>query len=793
LFPTRIYLSLWLLLCLCGHAGAQISGKVTDRKNAPVPFAVVLLQTLPDSVVSKTELTDTFGNYTISGGTYPMLLSVQAVGYELQSKLLTAAGGPQDFILSATEKYLSDVTVSVRKKLIERKVDRTVLNVENSIASIGSDAYEALKKAPGVRVSTGSISIVGKSTVSIMINDRLLELTGDELESMLRSIPSDDIVRIEVITTPPAKYDAQGNAGIINIVTRRSSKNGLNGNITGTYAQRVRGSESVEGAFNWRQGKLNVFGNGNSIWFTFTSPQNTTTFYPGQQQHTYLDQVNRPWYYRADVGADYNLTGRAVIGVLYTNGNLSKSVDQWYNTTVLNTVQQRIDSILYTNAHTREYGHRDVVNVNYEWKMDSAGKKLNVDVDYFDRKGNTTRVAALQDTYSGGGPTGFANTNSTYGYNNVLMKDARLDVLLPSKWATFSVGGKVSATDNSSENIFSNLYAGSYVPDPLRSDQFHYTENVQALYASAQRTWGKWEAKAGLRGEYTETEAVSLAMNETIRNEYFKLFPTAYLLYKANDDNSLALTYSRRIDRPNLWIMNPFREYITYNSYDQGNPFLQPSFSDNIEVHYTYRANYTVTLFTEQVQHEITHLAITDTVNNSYYYTQANAGTSRNYGISMAASFGPTPWWEGNAQASGFYNVFSSSYYGQNVRYALAGFSAEMSNSFVLNGPKTLLAEIGGNYTSREQVNYELQRGAFFLWGGMKALFMHKQLVVALSTEDPFRTNLERARNVYNGTLVSNYFDDRLVQLSVTWKFGNRYLKENRDHSMSAEDARRVR
>lgn len=794
MFPIRFIVFTATFLFAFIHVFAQIKGRVTDKNHNPVSFANVILQSLPDSAVLKTELTDTNGNYSISGaGKYPMLLTILAANSASQSVLVNEENKTIDVVLPLSVNSLQGVTVSAQKRLIERKIDRTVFNVESSITSIGSDAYEVLKKAPGVRVSNEAVSIAGKSTVSVMINDRLLQLSGDELESMLRSIPAGDIARIEIITAPPAKYDAQGNAGIINIVTKKSAKNGFNGNITTSYTQRIKGSEGIEGAFNWRQGKLNVFGNGNSNWFTFTSPQNTTTFFPTQKQQMHLDQFDAPWFYRADVGADYSLNKNSIIGILYTNGNLKKNVDQSYTTNVFNSVQDRIDSIMYTKAHTYEYGHRDVVNLNYEWKIDSTGKKLNADVDYFNRKGNTSRTADMQNAYTDGTSTGFINTNNTYGYNDILMKDAKLDVALPTKLATFSFGGKVSATQNTSENLYSNIYGNYYVLDTSRSDHFKYTENVQALYVSAQKTIGKWETKVGLRGEYTQTTAISIALKDTTRNNYLKLFPTAYVQYKMNDDNSFGITYSRRIERPDFWIMNPFREYLTYNSYDKGNPFLQPSFSNNVELNYTFKSNYTVTLFTQQVQHEITHLAVTDTVNDFYYYTQANAGTVHNYGISMAASFNPASWWEGNAQAYGYYNIFSSSYYGQYQRYALAAFSAEMDNSFIINKSKTLLAEVGFNYTSRQQADVEVQRAEFFSWAGVKALFFRKQLTVALNTEDPFRTNLDRAKNLYNGTVENNYFDTRMVQLSIAWKFGNQYIKAKRDHQMSEEDAKRLK
>ncbi len=778
---------------IIGNAHAQnIQGRVTDRKNEPVPYAVIITYSLPDTTLLKTELTDAAGQYSIPApGKYPALLVVNASGYRANSKLLDNFSAKIDIVLDASVKELNDVTISSHKKVIEQQIDRTVFNVENSISSIGSDAYDVLKKAPGVRVAHDGVMIAGKSTVSIMINDKLVQLPAEELESLLRSIPADNVSRIEIITTPPAKYDAQGNAGIVNIITKKYLADGMNGNITSSYTQRIKGSENIEGAFNWRNGKLNVFGNANSTWLDLTTPRNTTIYYPAQVQMQHLDQTNTPWFYRADVGADYKLSPHSTIGILYTNGNMDKQQDQFYTTRVLNNGYQ--DSVMNTRSHQQEYGHRDVINVNYEWDIDTAGKKLNMEFDYFNRKGNTYRVANMQNFFTDGTATAPLNNNATYAYNNILMKYGKVDLNLPTRIAVFAIGAKLSATQNTSENIYSVLDNNVYVLDTLRSDHFKYKEQVEAAYASAQRSLGKWELKAGVRAEYTNTQALSEAMHQTVNNDYLKLFPTAYLRYKMNDENILGITYSSRIDRPEFWIMNPFRNYFDANSYEQGNPFLQPAFSKNLELNYTLKSTYTITLFTQQVEQQITRLAITDATNNNYYYTQTNSGTTNNYGLSAAADINPTNWWEGNLQAYGYYNVFRSSYYGNYVKYHHAAFTIDATNTFTLNKRKTLLAELGCNYTSFQQLDYDIQLPEFFAWGAIKALFYNKQLAVALSTEDPFRTNKDRTRNMYNGTVENNYFDNRQVQVAITWKFGKRFLKDTKDHGNNDDDARRIK
>ncbi len=214
---------------------------------------------------------------------------------------------------------MKEVAVTVKKPLIERKIDRIIFNVENSITAIGSDALEALSKAPGVHVSgTDEISLAGKSTVSVMIDDKLLQVGGEELAEMLQAIPSDNIARIEVITAPPAKYDAAGNSGIINIVTKKAKQQGLNSNIGGVAVRNLLTSARGVAAFNYRKDNLNIYGN-TDFGDNYSKPlEQQTTYYPNEQlnQVNHVDNLHN--YHYSQLGADYDITPKAVIGILYT-------------------------------------------------------------------------------------------------------------------------------------------------------------------------------------------------------------------------------------------------------------------------------------------------------------------------------------------------------------------------------------------------------------------------------------------------------------------------------------------
>ncbi|MCD6063718.1 MAG: TonB-dependent receptor, partial [Flavipsychrobacter sp.] len=265
------------------------------------------------------DVADSNGTYAIQiAEAANLLVKAIAAGYA-PGYIIAVTDKPQDIILKPLGKELAAVTVNSSRPLIERKADRMVLNVENTISAIGSDAFELLKKAPGVRVGNSSVSIAGKNTVSIMVDDRLLQLGGEELEAMLRTIKADNISKIEVITTPPAKYDAEGNTGIINIVTAKRKREGLNGNV---YLTSWLISDAV--------------------------------------------------FSRYELGADYNISRRAILGIMYTIGHTNRFVDQAYVNTITSDVSGNIDSLQRSRALVAEKGLRNVIHLNYEWKIDSG-------------------------------------------------------------------------------------------------------------------------------------------------------------------------------------------------------------------------------------------------------------------------------------------------------------------------------------------------------------------------------------------------------------------------------------
>ena len=806
MFPKAAVRLLSLFACIViftteslAQRGLQLS--VKDAQGKPIAYAGFVIQCAAGDSIIYTGLTDSAGFF--SGAVLPVSACVaeaQADGFIPQKQWIPDTVSPAvtlQISLEASSKTLRDVVITARKPLLERKADRTIFNVESSVSSVGADALEVMKRAPGLRVTNSTLSIAGKSTVNVMINDKLVQLDGAELTEMLKSIPADNIARIEVITTPPAKYDAAGNAGLVNIVLKKQLKDGFNGQVTGIYNQHTYGGYGLSTSFNYRKNRFNVFGTGNAFHTGIYNRGQVTSYYPGQELRQDIGGKYLNVFNRLQVGVDYSLNPQMIIGVLYTigNGGWKYQTDERILNTAYSLPAHAIDSTIRTDAQTRDRGFRNVYNINWEWKIDTSGKKMSADVDYFTRRGTGLQAFRTQDFGAGGAATGVQSDNRNDGLQFVDIRTGKVDVEWPARLARLAFGAKATFRHNTSDNQFSYWDGAAYVNDAGRTNSFDYRENTQALYFSAQKTVGRWDFQAGLRGEYTQTRGYSATTAITTATEYFKLFPTAYALWHYNEHNELGINYSRRIERPEFWLLNPFRTYTTLSSYESGNPYLQPSFAHNIELNYTYKSKYTATAFAEKVDQYFTRYSTVDTVSQGIIFSQANLGKAYSYGLSLSANTSLVKWWEVNLQLRGYRAVFQSHFYANApaVEYSKGVFSVDLYNTFSLNKSKTLLAEAGGQYTSAQLSDFDLQKPIGSASAGIKALLMKKRLTIGINVQDIFRTDVTDFRNLSNGTVQRFYGDEQTLHVAVSWKFGNNGVKALRERNGDSDEAKRAR
>lgn len=791
-------LLVFLLASLPSLGQYTIKGKISATDGSPLPQAVVVLQSNTNQSVLASALPDMEGRYELKAGKIAdASLHVSAAGFAEKVVPLSDSLSEiqtMDLVLLPEDKQLKEVTVSATKPLFERKADRTIFNVANSITSSGGSAVDVLRKSPGVivREQDNSIALAGKGGANVLINDKMMQLSGEDLIAYLRSIPSENIEKVEVITTPPAKYEAAGNSGLINIVLKKNKSNGLNGSARAGYQQASFGTVLGGGNLNYRKDKLNLYANLNYSGGSTRNRESLITYYPTQEYQLsdhYTKNVRSTQY---TAGLDYQLHRSGLLGIEYTGSGFHRTDDPGLALKVVDRNSGSIDSTIKTGGAPFIDRTSDAVNINYVLDLDTAGKKLTLNANRLwytsrrDRKYET--VNYIGDTRT---PTGTTSRNRNKGEQQIGITTAQADLELPFSWASVSAGGKLSFVDNDARNNFYSFIDGAYEDDPSVSNRFTYKERVQALYLSLSRDIGRWSIQAGLRGEFTQTEGYSVSLNQRNKNEYFNLFPTGYLLYRPNDNHSLNLNYSKRINRPGYADLDPFRFYNSPYSYIAGNPFLKPSFNHNLELGYSYKNKYNVTAYLQYERDHFGQVFLADSIHQTSYVNRANFGNVLHAGLYAMATLNPARWWETQLQGSaGIQQIRSSYYQDSEQEYSLPSFYVSCNNSLKLNRSGTLLAEVNAEYTSRNQWDLFYWEPRWGVDTGIRALFLDKRLTVSLNGEDIFATQVSSGSNQATGQEFEGYFDVRKARLMVNYRFGNKEVKSRRERSTGIEDER---
>lgn len=797
-----VHKSFLLLVCLFSVLTAQaqykIEGNITDIQRNPVEDAMILILNANDSSFSQTTLTDAQGHFSLlTDDLKNKVLQVKAIGYEENFTIISATAPATqlfDLQLKAQPNSLSEVLITDNKKIFERKMDRIVFHVNADITTNGNSALDVVKKSPGVivRQSDNSISLAGKGSVGILINDRLLQLSQEDLIAYLLAIPAENIDRIEVITSPPAKYDASGNSGLINIVLKKQHKDGMHGNIRMGYERASYGKGIVGGDFNYRKNDLNVYANVNYTNGANRINERLATLYPGQlfKVHDDYKKIMKPRQYT--LGAEYSISKKSTLGLQWSNTltnrrDLSNSSIEVFHLPLLH-----LDSTMLTSGGNVTKNSNNLVNLNYTFNIDSSGKKLSFDANGLWFSGNRTNnfeTIHYYDAYIT--PTGNNSKNQAGGAQQIDIKTVQADLEMPYKWATLSMGGKLSFVSNGSNNTFGYIDTAGYHEEPAISNSFDYNEKVQAVYVSAQKTLEKWSFQAGLRGEFTHITGYSKNLNQTNTNRYFNLFPTAFIQYQWNDDNVWNINYSERINRPGYRALDPYRSYATPYHYNEGNPFLKPSFNHNLELSYTYKSRYSLSAFCQYEKDHFASVWMIDAKQNITSGTILNFADVLSFGLNAMASVTPFGWWDAQIQSGlQHQNLQSKIYSAADRSYKNLSYYIGVNNAFRLNKSGTFLAEINFYYLSKFRDDFLETQPAGNLDAGLKALLFDKRLSISLNGSDILASQKWRGVHVVTEQRIDNYFDTRNVRWTMQYKFGNNKIKGKRERSLGVEAER---
>ena len=488
-------------------------------------------------------------------------------------------------ILKENATKLVEVVVQSKKKTIEQKIDRLVYNLENNVTNVGGDALSAINTAPGVVVKNDAITILGKGTSRVMIDGRMIELAGEELNNFLKSIAASDIKNIEIISNPPAKYEAEGTGGLINIIMKKGVRDSWKNTTTASYDQNKYGIFTLRDNFFYNKNKFRFSASVNAKTGYLNATDDLKMYFPDGLSHMKSTTKVKTENLSGKIALDYDFSERTTVGFQFLNDR--NNPDFQSDITINNyNSQNQLDNITLNKSNTDKGSGNQTYNAHLITKLDDLKRKLSFDVDYFNYNSKFERNF-IANNYT----PDMIFTDVNQAGRNISNQDIdnlsfKADMEHPFQAINLSYGAKMSFTNSISDVLYYNTISGTPDLDTNQSNRFKYTENNQAIYLNADKKLNeKWNLQLGLRLENTQTNGISETLNQETNSDYLKLFPTVYASYKKNENNSFSLNYGKRINRPRFDLLNPFRIYINSNSYSEGNPFLKPSLAIILSLH----------------------------------------------------------------------------------------------------------------------------------------------------------------------------------------------------------------
>jgi iron complex outermembrane receptor protein len=818
---NRLTLLIIILLFNANLSTAQvstgtISGSVIDGGDHKViDAATISLFKANDSSLIKISLADKAGTFVfedLSFGKYYLVVTstghqkIYSPVVELSNSKKTANVGK--LLLKNNVTTLSNISISaaLQKPFIERKIDRTIINVDASITNAGTTALEVLEKSPGVTVDKdGNISLKGKSGVMVMMDGRPSYLSGPDLANLLKNMPSSSIEQIEIMTNPSAKYDAAGNSGIINIKTKKNKSRGLNGSLTAgiSQAKYTRTNNSLN--LNYHTGKINLFANINySYWkswqdlyilrkFRDSSTKAVETIF---NQQTIMQQSST--WQNAKVGLDFFANKKTTAGIVMS-GFLNPGNNTGANTNLLENPQQNVDSIVVANNHEKSKSNNLSLNLNLRHQFDTTGKEFSVDIDYlnYSQLRNQFYVNQfLNPDYSERLPE-----NELKGTlpSNINIYSAKTDFTFPlSKAAKLETGAKTSYVTTDNNALYQDNTSSGYVTDLGKTNHFIYKENVNAAYINYSTQIKKFGFQAGLRAENTNAHGHQIGdstrADSSFTKNYTNLFPTVYLSYEMNNKNTFSINYGRRIDRPAYQDLNPFYYFLDEYTYEVGNTLLQPQFTDNIELSHTYKGFLTTTVNYSNTQHVFTDVLEQNTAKRITYQTKENIATHINYGLSVSAYFPVTKFLTTNIYTNIVHDSYSGELNGGYLDVSDATFFANMSNEFKFK--KGWSAELSGFYRSKGIESQIVMSPMWRLDAGLQKKVLKNKGSIKCSVRDIFNSQMFKGYVKYQDIDVNikNIRDSRTASLTFTYNFGKPVQdQQHRKTGGASEEQNRVK
>lgn len=795
-------------ILVCAHLKAQnkgpgIQGTVYIENNIPADAASIILLRQADSSAVATLVTSKNGAFNferLAPGNYRVM--IKRVGYQRFYSSVIVYLKDQfhvpDIHLAASVISLNEVTIIDRKKYIDIRSDKTVLNVEKGVVATGTSALDILSSAPGVRIGNdGEVKYKGGQKALVMINGKPTYLATQDLANQLGNLQGGDIESIELIANPSAKYDAGGTGGVINIILKKGKNVGLNGSLNAGAGYGNFFKYNGGGTINYRNKQFNAFANASFLEGTVDHTidiDRTVNSFGNSSQFNYRyynsQKTSSPAY---RFGADFFVDSLHTIGFLIYGNHIHSFLDKNTMTDVLN--QNVRDSTLNTVAGlTREITTINY-NINYSGSIGSNNRQqLSADADYskYDRNSLEYITGNFYDATS--------NTNRTpYQFRStvpttITISSFRVDYVnnLTSK-QKIEAGVKTSYVNSDNDQYFDKLVNNSYVSDPYFSSHFGIKDYINYGYLSYSKKGKVFDYNAGLRTEVTSSDATSSTAEDNVVNRnYVDWFPQATITYKYGTEGSrISLNYNRRIDRPSYEDLNPIIAYQDKYDYRAGNAFLRPSYQDNIQLTHTYLAKYVTSLYFLKVdnfynfnyfsQNDITKVYTTTKINLKRMYT---------YGLNFNAPIEVTDWWNANLNVDASYQRFLD--YSGNLNMNTTDVIVKLNQDFTVN--KDLTANVKGYYETPTFYGITSLKSSYYASAGFSKKMLHQAGTLSVTLDDIFNTHRDRYTSNFINLNVLGYDkkETRIGRISFIYRFGKKTVKAARAHDAgnSAEKSR---
>jgi iron complex outermembrane recepter protein len=811
IFTLFALLALLSTVAFAQNKIGKISGIVEDGANRSMQSISVSLLNAKDTSLVKMAITGKDGKYEfekVAEGSY--LVSVSSVGYEKTFSRPFEVTPASNIVnvntlqMSEAAKGLGGVTVTAKKPFIETKIDKTIVNVDASPTSAGATALDILEKSPGVTVDNdGNISLRGKAGVIVLMDGKQTYLSGSDLANLLRNMPASALDQIEIMTNPSSRYDASGNSGVLNIKTKKGRNAGFNGSVmVGVTSSIYKPKDALylipksqnSFNFNWRKNKLNFFGNYNP---NFSKGRNTMNF-----ESRFLDANKNITGYNSTetrfkfgnnnhtvkLGLDYFANKKNVFGVVLS-GFTFRGRPTPVTIADLKDVNGQLETRLESFTTNKIKFRNASLNLNWKHTFDTTGKELTMDLDYVVYS-NVSDMVLTTNYFDGSLQP--AGNSALRGHlpANIDIYTFKTDYVHPlKKGARFEAGMKFSFVKNDNLVNYERWINNKWEVDNIRSNHFIYDENINAAYVNYSAQVKKWSFQAGLRVENTNAKGNQVVTGTTFRRDTTNIFPTAFVSYTVDKKNSLTVSYGRRINRPNYQDLNPFTYFLDTLSYRQGNIYLKPQYTHNIELTHAFMNKFITTINYNHTGDVISQIIKPEPNSKIRFLTVDNVAEFRNMGISITAPFTLAKWWNANLFTNIYNNRYKGVYDTFNINLAFTSFVVNLTNTITIG--KGFTGEITGFYRHKAINNLSRMEPIYQMAFGLQKQVMEGKGTIRLNVRDPFAWQKFEGLNQY-GLIDGNFLvrpDIRQVTATFTWRFGkNGQQAQPRRRSSSSQD-----